>query len=329
MKRSTYVKLIVAAILIASLVVGMQVLSFAPPSPVRYGVTFSPEYARYLGIDPQKTFSTIIDEWGFKDVRLAAEWDTVEPVKGKFNFTELDALMNQSAKGGVKVILAVGQKTPHWPECHLPVWTDTLSESEYAAARNQYITTVVERYKNHPALEIWQVENEPLLDFGNCPPFSLTDLKAELALVKKLDPAHGTLVTDSGEINSWQTTARIGDYFGTTLYKVVWNKYTGYLHYDWFPPSWYRVRTWLAGRSPATAFVIELQAEPWLPDKPITEVSFEEQDKSMSIERFKKNVAFANRVGYSRIYLWGAEWWYLQAVQGRGEFAEYAKSLNK
>ncbi len=329
MKCSTYLKLIVVAILVGSFIVGMQVISFAPPSPVRYGVTFSPEYARYLGIDPQKTFATIINDWKFKDVRLAAEWDTVEPSPGKFNFTELDSLMNQSAAAEVKVVLAVGQKTPHWPECHLPAWATTLSDSAYAAARTEYISTVVERYKNHPALEIWQVENEPLLDFGSCPPFSVADLEAELALVKKLDPLHGTLVTDSGEINSWQTTARIGDYFGTTLYKIVWNKYTGYLHYDWFPASLYRARAWLAKRSPETAFIIELQAEPWLPDKPITEVSIEEQDKSMSIERLKKNVVFAHRVGFSRIYLWGAEWWYLQAEAGRGEFAEYAKSLNK
>ena len=63
----------------------------------------------------------------------------------------------------MKVALVVGQKTPRWPECHIPKWANQLTDNKYQIAVKEYVKYVVEKYKNHPALDIWQVENEPLL----------------------------------------------------------------------------------------------------------------------------------------------------------------------
>jgi hypothetical protein len=137
------------------------------------------------------------------------------------------------------------------------------------------------------------------------------------------------LITDSGELHFWQTTARAGDLFGSTLYRVVWNKEFGYIHYDWLSPAWYRFKLWLANRSPETAYVIELQAEPWLPDTPIKDVTLEEQNKSMNLVQLQANIDFAKRLGFARIYLWGAEWWYYEQLRGNEEIAAYIEQLEK
>ncbi|HSR89550.1 MAG TPA: beta-galactosidase [Candidatus Udaeobacter sp.] len=295
-----------------------------------YGVSFNPEYGNYLGLDTKKSFLKIVDNWNFKYIRLSAQWDLIEKEKGKYDWTELDWLMNEAAKKNVKIVLAVGNKTPRWPECHPPAW---IIKNSYAGRREPlfaFMASVVNRYKKHPALEIWQVENEPFVNFGDCLPLSQKELMEEVNFVKGLDPNHKTLVTDSGELSFWFNSAKAGDLFGTTLYRVVWNKYFGYFNYDWLmPPLTYIAKLWLNGRHIDTAYVMELQGEPWIPDRPLTDTSLNEQFKSMSLQRFKDNVDFAARTGMPRAYLWGAEWWLWLENQNVHNFSDYIKTLNK
>ena len=300
-----------------------------PRSGMIFGVSFNPEYARYLQLDAGKVFTTILDEWHFRYVRLVAQWDRVEPQRGMFDFKELDYLMAEAAKRQVKAILTVGQKTPRWPECHFPDWAARLPHTEYRSALKKYFTTVVDRYKTNPAIEMWQVENEPFLPFGNCPSFSQDDLSEELALVHQVDPNHPRLVTDSGELSTWRTTANAADFFGTTMYRVVWNKYVGYFSYDWLPAAFYRLKLALVGRNANTAFISELQAEPWIPDDQSGRLPVPEHNESMSLFRLQKNINYASRVGLPRAYLWGAEWWYWLKEKGHNDIPEYIKNLKK
>ena len=183
-----------------------------------FGVSYSPGYAQYLGLNYQETYKKIIGELGFKYVRLMAQWDEIEKEKGKYDFSQLDWLMNESEKHNIKVTLAVGRKTPRWPECHLPDWAKQKDYQDYRVDLLKYIEAVVKRYKNYPSLEIWQVENEPFLSFGLCKPVSPIDLTEEINLVTKFDGgAHKIIITDSGELSTWRKTALAGDLFGTTL----------------------------------------------------------------------------------------------------------------
>src|SRR3989339_442192 len=152
-------------------------LAFSKPNPsMIFGVSFSPQYARYLGLDTNKVYQSILDDWHFKYIRLSAQGDVIEPPKGQYDFKELDYLMVEAGKRSAKITLAVGRKTPRWPECHLPEWAKKLSYDEYRPALLSFIKTVVERYKNYSALEIWQVENEPFLAFGLCDVMPAEDL---------------------------------------------------------------------------------------------------------------------------------------------------------
>lgn len=292
-------------------------------------VSYNTDYARFLGLNYKQAYAAIIKDLGFKIVRLNAQWNNVMPQENEFDFIELDWLMNESARRGVKITLAIGLKTPRWPECHIPNWAVNFDAKQRINALYSYVTAVVSRYKNYPALEIWQVENEPFLGFGVCPPFSQREFKQEMALVKKLDPNHPTLVSDSGELSLWRKTGRAADLFGTTLYRVVWNKITGYWNYDWLPAKFYRLKLKFAGRLPQTAFVTELQAEPWIPNGTVMNTALGEQYKSMNIQRLQTNISYAQNLGMSRAYLWGAEWWLWLKSKGENQIYDYIKGLNK
>jgi hypothetical protein len=300
----------------------------AAKQPVIYGVSFQPDYADYLTGNYQDVFKTVLDDWGFRYIRLSARWSEVEGEKDKFDFTRLDWLMGEAQKRDAKILLAIGQKTPRWPECHAPEWTKSLNDEEYFSSLEKYIKAVVEHYKNNSALEIWQVENEPFLPFGeSCRKLSSKKFKEEISWVRVEDGSHKILTADSGELSTWFRTAQAADYFGTTLYQMVWNQYIGYWSYDWLPASFYRLKLWVNGRVPKDTFVVELQAEPWLPDNAIENVPIEEQNKSMNLKRLQSNLQYARRLGFSRDYLWGAEWWYWLQKQGLNEIPEFIKNL--
>ncbi len=295
-----------------------------------WGASFSPEYTRYLGLDVKETYKIILDDWKFRYLRLTARWDSIESQKGKFDFTELDYLMSEAGKRNVKVILALGQKTPRWPECNVPDWSEKLSDAEYFSALNNFLTNVTQRYANNPTLEIWQVENEPFLAFGKtCRQLDSAKLQTEITTVKNLDKNHPVLVTDSGELSWWSKTAKAGDLFGTTVYRIVWNKDIGYFAYNWLPASAYRARASWYGRDLKQTYVAELQAEPWVADHTISDNNVDEQFKSMDLDRIKNNMDFAKQTGFSRAYLWGVEWWYWLKVHGYPDVYDYAKNLSK
>jgi hypothetical protein len=324
-------KFLLCLVIAVALGIGLYSYTFfiKPNTDMIYGVSFNSGYAAYLGLIPRQVYLTILDEWKFRHIRLMAPWDEMESKKGDTDFRELDWLMDEAAARGAKVVLAVGRKTPRWPECHLPNWTEGLSFADYKQSLFNFVKTTVNRYKNHPALEVWQVENEPFLAFGLCQPMARADYKEEVDLVKKIDPTHPTMATDSGELSLWSKTAKAADLFGATLYRVVWNKSVGYFKYFWLSPLAYRAKLWLNGRNLNTAYIMELQGEPWMPDKSAQDTSLEEQARSMDLAKIKEVTVYAARTGMPRAYFWGAEWWYWLETRVHGEIANYIKGLKK
>ena len=324
--------LIIILILAAAIIVFVLVIKskYKREKNMIYGATFNSEYAVYLGLNARDAFNKILGEWNFKHIRLSAQWDLIEKIKGEYDWSELDWMMNEAAKKNAKIILAVGHRTPRWPECHYPKWIDPLTHFNHWPELLRFMELTVNRYKNHPALEVWQVENEPFLRFGICDVVTDAQLDEELKLVKKIDPFHPTMVTDSGELSMWRKTAKRADLFGTTLYRVVWSKQLGYWNYKWLlPPFVYQARLWLNKRDINTAYISELQAEPWIADKKLDDEPLAEQFKSMSLKQLKENINFAVKTKMPRAYLWGAEWWLWLESHGAPEFSAYIKNLPK
>lgn len=332
-------------VLVISLGLGIVVLialhllfSVAPRTNIVWGVSFDPAFAREIGVDGKAVYHSLLYDWGFRHIRLSARWNAIETAPGVYDFRDLDNLMNEAEKKGAKIMLAVGQKVPRWPECHLPSWWydggTVHNNDQFAlqrqAARLAFVQAVVSHYRAHPALEIWQVENESLFPFGTCPTFTAQDLIDEIALVHSLDPSHQTITTDSGELSLWRNTAKAADLFGMTSYRVVWNKWFGFLNYEWMPASFYRFKLRLNGRSYETAYVTELQAEPWATSSNgLLGTSAADQDKSLNAIQLKKNIAFAEKIGLPRVYLWGSEWWYWLGLRGQKDIIDIVRTLPK
>jgi len=286
---------------------------------VVYGISFNQNHATDLGLDWKNVYTEMLQDLQPSYIRIAAMWNEVEPDKGVFNFKNVDFMMNKAAEYNTKVVLVVGQKAPRWPECHVPEWVeqDTKKSEDYLL---EYVTQVVNRYKNHAALEIWQVENEAYIpfEFGECEHYNRDIVKDEIALVQGLDPDHKTIITDSGELSTWIKASNAGDLFGTTMYRVVQTPGGFTFNYDWLPAGFYRVKSRLFGRGYDEFFVSELQAEPWFTDSNPWNTPIEDQEKTMNPERLQKHLNYVERVGASRAYLWGVEWWYLMKIH-RGD----------
>jgi hypothetical protein len=94
-----------------------------PPRPdVRLGLTFSARYAADLGLDWRETYRALLDEIGVRRLRLPVYWDLIEREKGRTDFEDLDWQIAEAKKRGATLILAIGQRVPRWPECHIPAW---------------------------------------------------------------------------------------------------------------------------------------------------------------------------------------------------------------
>ena len=300
-----------------------------PQEELMFGVTFSSLYAGQLGLDWRETYIVILDDLQVKRIRIPAYWPNVEPEKGEFNFDDLDFQINEAAERDVDIILAVGQKLPRWPECHIPDWAK--SDEDYQGVLLNYVEKTITRYSDVDAVSHWQIENEPFLaGFGDCPPLDKDLLDKEIALAKSLD-SRPILITDSGELGDWVRARKRGDVFGTTMYRFIWHDRIGKFQYP-LPPTWFKfkeiVSRKIAGISPdQKVIVVEMQAEAWGPD-PIPYLTLEQQFNFMDFEAFQENIIYAKRAGFPEMYLWGVEWWYwLDTTQDIPEFWDYAKKL--
>lgn len=300
--------------------------------PVEYGISFNQNHAASLGLDWKDVYLDMLNELKPKYIRIAAMWSQVEKVKHTQDFSDVDFMMEEAVKHNTKVVLVVGQKAPRWPECHVPDWWNTEDKSLLKQDLLTYVESVVEKYKNNPALELWQVENEPFIKFrfGDCKNFNESFVTDEVALVRKLDPNHKIIITDSGELSTWQKAIKVGDYFGTTLYRVVRRPSGTIWTYDFLPPASYRYKAQIWSQDMNTMFVSELQAEPWFTSSDPNDTPIEIQEQTMNPTRMKKNFDYVEHIGVPRAYLWGVEWWYwIKEARGDARYWDIVKDKIK
>lgn len=309
-------------------ILGVQSYYEAIPLPrtmdVTWGVTFSDLQAEDLKLDSEETLRAILRELKPQGVRLVAYWDRIEKRKGVYDFSSLDMQMSVAAQYKTPVIIAVGQRVPRWPECHIPGWAKPKKDLI------PYMRRVVKRYRAYRNILYWQVENEPFLKFGECPKADKKLLEAEIAAVRTLDPGRKILLTDGGEFGDWYRASKRGSIFGTTLYRKVHTRYFGELTYPITPeiyPLKRDIVRFLTDKPEQNFIIIELGTEPW-GDKQIFEMTMAEQMENFSMKDFRSNVEYALECRYDTYYLWGAEWWYyLKKKHGVDGYWHYAADV--
>lgn len=294
------------------------------------GVSFSLHRCSELGVDKKKLLKAAIQDLGFRRFRLMSYWNIHEQMQGVYNFSELDWQMDMIAEAGGTVTLCLGKRQPRWPECHMPKWAQQLPKKEWYQALFDYNAVVVKRYKDHPALESWQLENEALLkDFGYCVDgdYSHARLQKEYNLIKQLDQNHPVIMTLS---DSWGLPIRgpKPDQYAMSLYRITINQNGEYAYSKrsaWF----YKIRRELIRITKfRQTFIHEMQAEPWL-KKTLLEVPIQEQLKYMNPKILEDILIFSIKTGSNTIDLWGLEWWYWLKQNNHPELWDAISKIDK
>ena len=284
-----------------------------------WGLTFSTKYSKELGLNPLEVYAAILSDLSIKNIRLPIYWDEIEKEEGLFDFTIFDELIALGEDYNINYIINLGWRLPRWPECHAPPWVKGREKERTLIM----IKEVIEHYKDNDNIIAWQIENEPLLDsFGLCPNGDEEFLKEEIALVKSLDQ-RDIIISASGELSSWKKEAFLGDIFGTTIYRVVYNPWFGYFRYP-LPSNFYNYK--VKFNNIERIIISELQLEPWVPnDNGIYNLSEKEKNKSLDLEQMKANLQFSINTDFKQAYLWGAEWWYYEKLNNNPIFWDFIK----
>lgn len=326
-KRFIWFPIIVIIIGAAILFWDLYANSPYPDKPTTFGVTFSTIYSEELGLDWKELYIQTLDDLRVRYYRIPVYWNEIEPIRGLINLDDVEWILDQAQRRDAEITLAIGRRVPRWPECHPPNWTKNLSEEQIQQHELNMIRTVVEKFKDHPALYRWQVQNEPFFSvFGECPEPDEEFIARSVKLVKELDPSRQVQVTDSGELSTWSRTAAVADILGISMYRVTWNSFLGYFYYP-LPPSHYSKKAELVAPLVDDVIVTELQVEPWVPTSMLN-TSLKEQRRSMDVKRFNTNIDYARRTGFSEVYLWGVEWWYwLDQMHGQSDMWDAGRAV--
>lgn len=128
-----------------------------------------------------------MSELGFNTVKFWVQWRWNNPQEGKFYFNDIDRLMDLAGKHKLRVMLnTIFDVAPAWIYRKYPDASMVTLDGRKVGPQTQphrqigglglcfnheeamehlfaFLRETVERYKNHPALEIWNVGSEPEL----------------------------------------------------------------------------------------------------------------------------------------------------------------------
>lgn len=327
----------------------------ATANPV-FGINFSCNHAEYLLLeDPAPgeagylpddrpgraewcaaTLERLLRESGARHVRLSAEWAQVEPERGRYDWSLLDAQVAAAGRAGATVLLTVGMKAQRHPEFYLPAWaTAGMAIGEGAVLSDipvlregalRVAGAIVERYAASPVIDAWGAENEPYVPTPRANEWRLgRDYVQELVqVIRSADPAGRPVVVSHGQRWVfdrfevwWRRILEDADVLAVSVYPVRPFSLFGQdlalpvfrLFGPLMPNLAHQARTSrAAGRQ---YWVTELQAEPWA-QSDVRRYGLGRPAPGFGPGTVRGNIELARKTGAGRVYLWGAEWWLLQ-----------------
>src|SRR5262249_31061079 len=168
---------------------------------------FRPPQMDAFGLDARPTFQALL-AYPFQIVRLGAYWNRIEPASGRFDPRDLDWQVEDAARAGKQIILAVGAlKCFGYPEFYVPahrlerplpegVLIPPDAHPALLAAATEFVARIVERYRDHPGVVGWQVENEAVDPLGFEHSWRLAEsfVAREVEEVRRADPSRPILL---------------------------------------------------------------------------------------------------------------------------------------
>jgi beta-galactosidase len=306
------------------------------PRGVRFGTAYYPEY------QPYERLATDLDlmvEAGINVIRVGESvWSTWEPRQGEFDLEWLAPVLDGAQQRGISAIIGTPTyAVPPWLRRTYPETTAhsaTGVEIPYGARQDvdyshpafrhlaeRLIRKIIERYRDHPAVIGWQVDNEPGHKlFYNHPVFQgfLEFLRKRYGDVASLNTRWG-LAYWSHRLSEWADLWP-PDGNSTPSYDLAWRRYQAELTHDFIAWQADLVR----GLVPADHFVTTCVA--------LGQVGLDITEVGLPLDVVGTNVYYATQDGlelpgpeepsgglYPFFVGWGGPaWLYLQADLSRG-----------
>lgn len=335
----------------------------------KYGVSYSFEQASWYGLDPRKAYMDLLDQVHFDWVRLPFFWDQMAQLRlqgaseGQAdwvfnkNFEDLKWAIDEADKRNIKVVVALGLKTPYYPEYHLPDYIknqlkfgDTITVNHPIAHDilevDKKIINALFKYDN---IAYWQVENEPYLANVNNWKIDESLIRAQVQIVRDTDVGNRPIILNhvAPAPFDWRYKSLLailgpGDVFGVNayfetqgIYLASFKIFAKEIHIKW--PKWliWPVQSWV-GFSPdfgklkeecwkkgIRLWVLEMQAEPYVRTK---------DDINKSFNYFKagdilRGDTFLRSSRIDSIGLWGASYWLYKKGAGDSSWWETVKGI--
>jgi hypothetical protein len=321
----------------------------------RLGISFRPLQAAAFGLEAHATLQALL-AYPFQVIRLGAYWNRIEPEAGSFQPQELDREVEAAERAGKQIILCLGPlKNFGYPEFFVPGHHlqqpfpehRLVKASEYPAllqAAIEFLTRLVERYKQHESIIAWQLEHEAVSTLGVEHSWRLeTEFVArEAAALRKADATrplimNGFLPTsllirlwawwrtrDQGD--SLEFAQRLADMVGIDYYPrhayLPFGSKTLYLDGSQSPWLRTRIRKLLprTGMTAKSLLITEGQAEPWeastVPANPLNQGFFSCLPEHL-VSNYNTCMDWFGEQNPLYAYLfWGAEYWMLRKQSG-------------
>lgn len=284
--------------------------------PTTFGASFSAKYAEELGINWEETLKKSARELNIDHYRLMSYWDRMQPEQATaVNTSELDTQLEILASNNKTATVVVGLRQPRWPECHSPMWLSELNTEQQQKAELTFIETIVNQYESNPTVTSWQLENEAAnRNFGECPAFDRDFYRQKYELLRNLSTK--PISINASNQSGWPLRKPVGEGTGFSIYKEAYFDAFGRRNAwsFWYIQSWWHgFRAAMVELQHSTeSFVHELQTEPWGPEATIN-LTPAQQAELFTPDELERNIRFARQTGMHEIWLWGVEWWYLQA----------------
>jgi hypothetical protein len=333
-----------------------QRLPVAPRGATRLGLSFRPRQAEALGLDPAESLRALL-AYPFQVIRLGAYWNRIEAAPGQFRPDELDRQIDAAERAGKEIIVCVGAvKTFGYPEFFVPdhQLPEPLREGALVEpgrhralldGATQFLTRIVQRYRDRPAIVAWQVEHEAVDPLGMEHSWRLSAdfVGREVDAVRAADPSRPVLMNgflptslpvalqqgwrtrDQGD--SLSMAQRLADVVGIDFYPrhALVSVAGRTLYLDGSRAPWQQRRRqdlfdWAAATG-RELMVCEGQAEPWetvtSPPNPRNEGMYSCLPEHL-VANFNQCLGWNHEAGsrLSAYLFWGAEYWLLRRRDG-------------
>lgn len=322
-----------------------------------YGVSYSFEQASWYGLDAKKAYTDLLDRTTFDWVRLPFFWDQMVSENGELKIENLKFAIEEAQKRNIKVIIALGAKTPYYPEYHWP--NEILAKVKFG----ELITVdhpiafdileidrkVVEQLSHYEIISYWQVENEPLVGNINRWKIDPSLVSAEVAVVRATDKRKRPIILNHAAVGfydqSWKELLPIlserdvfavNAFFKTKGVDLVTGRIFGHeIHIKWpdklvwpvyswgiFSPNLNSIKETVESNG-NRFWILEMQAEPYiknLEDSKDSFLTFKAQD-------IVSGNIFLRSYSVESIGLWGAHFWQYKESVGDKTWMEAAKKV--